>query len=485
MRHEVPGDPVTALAGDVAARERDVESLKAPQARLVAEGRQHDAAAGELIEVLERQLTVLRDTHAIERELAAIRASTSWRALELFRTARLRLQRARLAARRLGASGWPRRARSVPESVRRGPLGVNVSGYIAAESGMGEAVRSTIRALELAGVPVALDNIPSSQRAHDGSFTAFAGEHPHPFNVVHLNADNMETFARAKGRRYFRDRYTIGFWFWELAQFRRDWSSAFRFVQEVWVASRFTQACLEAVSPVPVIYMPPGLVTPEPLPVGRAHFGIPAHRFVFLFVFDVSSQTERKNPLAVIRAFRQAGFAHDDAMLVLKFTNASHDRAGVRRLYQEANGLNVLMLDGFMDRHELSALLNAADAYVSLHRSEGFGLTIAEAMALGKPVIATGYSSNMEFMTPGNSFAVDYLLTTLSRNHGPYPRGFTWADPDVDHAARLMRTLVDDSRQAAEAGRQAAADVRAQFSPAGAAARIRGRLEEISSEAPR
>ena len=112
-------------------------------------------------------------------------------------------------------------------------------------------------------------------------------------------------------------------------------------------------------------------------------------------------------------------------------------------------------------------------------------MTIAEAMALGKPVIATGYSSNMEFMTPGNSFAVDYVLTTLSRNHGPYPRGFTWADPDVDHAARLMRTLVDDPRQASEAGRQAAADVRAQFSTSSAAARIRGRLEEISSEAAR
>lgn len=450
--------------------------------RTEAEALHQDAIAAlrQLADVLRRQQEVLQDTRKVHDALESIRHSQSWRALERFRRLRLQAQRLRWRAGFLGP--LPRRA-GVPAAVRRMPLGVNVSGYITAESGMGEAVRSSIRALELAGVPFVLDNIGSDQRTHDTSYVDFSKESPHPFNLVHLNADNMAAFARAKGRRYFRDRYTIGFWFWELGRFRGDWVPAFRFVDEVWVASRFTQTAVEALSPVPVIRMPLAITAPDPLPLGRSHFGIPDRAFVFLFIFDVSSQTARKNPLGILRAFRQARFAHEDAVLVLKFTNAGFDRAGTGRLYQEAIGLNVLMLDGFMDRRELTGLLNSADAYVSLHRAEGFGLTLAEAMALGKPVIATGYSANMDFMTPANSYPVNYHLSTLSRNHGPYPRGFTWAEPDLEHAAALMREVATDRVKAQRIGRQASLDVRAQFSPTRVAERIAGRLQDLLTSA--
>ena len=176
---------------------------------------------------------------------------------------------------------------------------------------------------------------------------------------MHLNGDNMTAFAAARGRGYFRDRYTIGYWFWELSKWRDDWLDGFNHVDEVWVASEFTRACLAEVSPVPVVVMPLPFVLPEPPPLGRAHFGLPEGRTIFLLTFDVSSQTERKNPLGAIRAFRRAALPRGTATLVLKYTNAEYNRDAVRRFHEEAEGLDVTMLDGYMSRPELTALMNA------------------------------------------------------------------------------------------------------------------------------
>lgn len=477
MTSGVPANGGSENAGvNHAALRQSLDRLKA---RADALGMGAEATA-ELEALIDRQAVTLADTAAVSREIAAIRESRTWRIIEQLRRWRLGWQTASVALRH--PAGRRRRPTALAALTGR-PLGVNVSGYITAESGLGEAVRSTIRALERSGIPVALDNIASQQRTHDTSFSVFATELPHPINLVHLNADNMADFARGKGRRYFRNRYTIGFWFWEMEEFRRDWMPAFRFVDEVWVGSRFGQACLDKVSPVPVTHIPVTIPPLSPEPEARGRFGIPERTTAFLFVFDMSSQYERKNPVAVIRAFREAGFTRDEAILVLKFTNPAFDRAGVRQLHQEASGLHVLFLDGFMSRVELSSLINACDAYVSLHRSEGYGLTILEAMALGKPVIATNYSANVDFMTPANSHPVNYSLVTLDKNSGPYPRSFKWAEPDVNHAARLMRQVAADPAAAAQVGRQAALDVHAAFNGEVVAGKVRSRLSQLRSEA--
>jgi glycosyltransferase involved in cell wall biosynthesis len=252
-------------------------------------------------------------------------------------------------------------------------------------------------------------------------------------------------------------------------------------VDEVWVASEFGRACLDQVSPVPVVKMPLPVVAPDPPTVGRAHFGLPERAFIFLFMFDVSSQTERKNPRAVVRAFRQADLAHEQAVLVLKYSNTAYDPEAVRLLREEAEGLNVVLLDGYMERTELAALLSVADCYVSLHRAEGFGLTMAEAMRLGKPVIATAYSGNMDFMTPDTAYLVDHRIVPIVRDYGPYLRGFVWADPDVEHAARLMRDVVENRDEAARRGSLAAAHIAAGWHPGVTGEAVRRRLEAIRS----
>ena len=440
-----------------------------------------EAALADLRRLNARYQQVQQDSAAIQSKIAAIRASNSWRAIETLR--RLKRRWAGRAGAPAPADRTPRaRSRAVPAFVRTATLGVNVAGYLDTESGMGEAARASIRSLEAAGVPVALNNVASKLRTRDTSYAGRFGEtNPHPFNLVHLNADNMGWFADGRGRAYFRNRYTIGYWFWELAAFREEWIPFFEYVDEVWAASEFVRESVAAWSPVPVVRMPLPVVLPAVPAVGRAHFDLPTRATVFLYMFDVSSQTERKNPRGAIDAFRRARFAHDEAVLVLKFTNAEYDREAVRALHALADGLHVRFIDGYMQREEIAGLLATADCYVSPHRSEGFGLTMLESMALGKPVIATVYSGNMDFMTNANSFLVPFSLRPLERDYGPYMRGAMWADPDLEEMARLMRLVVNEPQVAIERGQAARAQIAKERHPSVTGAVVRQRLQAIRS----
>lgn len=454
--------------------------MAADDADLGPLGDEIEATLKEIDAVVARQREVARDTAEAAAVLATLKASYTWKALEAYRAVRLFLRARGMQWRgRRARAASARRDRAIPRAVRDLPLGVNLAGYLATESGMGEAARASIRSLEAAGVPIALNNVASRLRTNDRSYTDFTDANPHPFNLVHLNGDNMTAFADARGRGYFRDRYTIGYWFWELSKWRDDWLEGFTQVDEVWVASEFTRACLAEVSPVPVVTMPLPFVLPEAPPLTRAHFGIAEGPTVFLLTFDVSSQTERKNPLGAIRAFRRAALPRGAAALVLKYTNAEYDRDAVRRFHEEAEGLDVTMIDGYLSRPELTALMRVSDCYLSLHRGEGFGMTMGESMLLGKPVIATNYSGNVDFMTPENSYLVDYRLVPLTRDYGPYMRGFVWAEPDVAHAAQYIREVALDGAAAAAKGRIARRDMEASRLPAHTGAGMRARLEAI------
>ncbi len=442
-----------------------------------------DEALQELVRLARRQADLREDIRLTRIHVDDIRNSRTWRVLEQYRRARLRAGLNGVGLTALQAALRRRRVhRAVPAAVREQPPGVNIAGYLDAESGMGEAARASIRSLAAAGLPVALNNVPSLLRTGDDSYrAAFTTDNPYPFNLVHLNGDNMPGFAATRGRRYFRNRYTIGFWFWELSALRPDWAPFAGYVDEVWTATRFVRDAVRGGCTVPVVRVPLPVVLPQLPPLGRAAFGIPEGPLVFLYIFDVSSQTERKNPLAAIRAFRRAALPHGDAVLVLKFTNPEYDRAGVRRLYEEAAGLNVVFLDRYLDRPDLCALINTADCYLSPHRAEGFGLTLLEAMRLGKPVIGTAYSGNMDFMTPKNSYLLDYSLVTLTRDYGPYFRGAAWAEPDVDHAARLIRDVALNPADAAARGARACADVERDWTPAVTGKAVLDRLDAIRS----
>src|SRR3972149_2682296 len=361
----------------------------------------------------------------------------------------------------------------------RGETGVNLVGYINSESGVGEAARANIRALECSGIHFALNNLTSPSRQGDFTYTNIIQENPYVFNLVHSNADAVTSFLNEKKIDYLAGKYNIAFWYWELSNFPSIWFDRFQYFEEIWVASSFCQEAISRVSPIPVVKVPPSIVINSLKQVDRPYFGIEKNAFAFLFIFDLFSYVERKNPFAVIDAFRRAFQGRDDVLLVLKFSNPEWNKEGRQQIAEAIKGLNVKLIDGYLDKDEVHALMNLSDCYVSLHRSEGFGLPLAEAMYLGKPVIATGYSSNTDFMNVNNSFLVKYSLVELEKDIGPYKKGNVWADPDHGHAVELMRLVYNDRALGAKIGKTGAVCIRTHLSPEATGRKISERLSKL------
>ena len=361
--------------------------------------------------------------------------------------------------------------------------GVNLAGYLRTESGVGAAARGYAAALRHLGVPISLADLShlSGNRAQDQTLTDFDRRHPYPINLVCADIEPHFAVVSDLGPAFFEGRYNVGIWAWELPRFPEKWADRFAYYDEIWVGSSFIANALAPVSPLPVVRIPPALDTaPEgSRERGRRHIRACEDEFVFLFIFDAHSHLERKNPLAVVEAFRQAFLPSEAVRLVLKTVNAHSARAGLAQLQARAEGYPVSVCDGYWPATDVGDLVAACDVYVSLHRSEGTGLTITDAMAAGKPVIATGWSGNMDFMTVSNSYPVRYELVEIESRVGPYPAGDTWAEPSVDHAAALMRSVFEDRDAARERGRLARRDVAGQYSSAHIAELVAQRLRAI------
>ena len=409
--------------------------------------------------------------------------SRTWRALELYRKARIRaglsgVNPAAIRAALFAGAGSTGRCR---DAVREQPAGINVAGYLDAESGMGEAARASIRSIEAAGCPVALNNVPSLLRTRDASYrAAFVDANPHPFNLVHLNGDNMPAFAAARGRRYFRDRYTIGYWFWELSTLETRLGSLCRLRRRGVDGHPVRARRRKAACTVPTRKDAPSdriaadpASRPRALQPARRAAGVPVH--LRRVEPDRAQESARRDPrIPPGRGCRTTTRCWSSSSRI-RSTIAPGFAASTRRRQGSTSSFSI----GYLDRPELCALVNTADCYLSPHRAEGFGLTLLEAMRLGKPVIGTAYSGNMDFMTAGNSYLLDYSLVTLTRDYGPYFRGAVWAEPDVDHAARLIRQVAEHPAEAADRGARAKADVERDWSADVTGRAVRDRLEAI------
>lgn len=366
--------------------------------------------------------------------------------------------------------------------------GANVVGYFNSYRGVGEAARLSSRILLAAGVPHSRDNIdecghfrPLSGLTPEASQEAtLPGQNPYAVNLFHVNPSQIVALRRTLGPDVWAGRYNIGFWYWELATFPNRWSAAWRLVDEVWVASSFVQQALSAAAPVPVVKMPPAIVPAMPSICDPVRFGINPAKYTFLYAFDLDSGVQRKNPLGMIEAYRRAFAGCSDVQLVLKIGHVERHRRALAQIVESARNLPICVLDQPLTRDEMQSLFHRCDCYVSLHRSEGFGLTLAEAMSAGKPVIATGYSGNLEFMTRENSYLVDYTLVPVGRGAEPYPADAEWAEPSVEHAAHLMRQVYTDRVSAAARGLRAQEEVRKKFSLQAAGQAMSRRLAEIS-----
>jgi SAM-dependent methyltransferase len=364
--------------------------------------------------------------------------------------------------------------------MARVPFGVNVAGYFQSVVGVGEAARRVIDALGAAGVAVAPIGLTATRSPQDEALGPAAGGAPRfPVNLICVNADAFSAFAQQMGPAFFADRYSIGLWWWEVSTFPERWLGSFEHVDEVWVGSQHVADAIAPLSPVPVVRIRQPVAAPVPAALDHDALGVPDGP-LFLFAFDYHSVFERKNPLGVIDAFTRAFPADSGPQLVIKSINHEYDETNHERLRTAAaERPDVHLIDRYLSREERDAITAACDCYVSLHRSEGFGFTVAEAMALGRPVIATAYSGTMEFTTRRNSFLVDYELAPIGPRAEPYPAEGEWAQPDLDHAAALMRAVVDDPQEARRRGERGAQDIAERHSLQAAGRVMAERLQRI------
>ncbi|HEY7509899.1 MAG TPA: glycosyltransferase, partial [Vicinamibacteria bacterium] len=362
--------------------------------------------------------------------------------------------------------------------------GVNVAGYLRNETGIGAVARGYVAALQSAGVPVALKDFSelSPNRSEDPTLTGFDDVHPHPVNLLCANADEYFVVASHLGDGFLRNRTNVGVWFWELPEFPVDWHDRFAHYDEIWAPTSFIANTLSAVSPIPIVRVP-AVLTAEPggdRDRGRARLGVAEGEFLWLVIFDFHSYFERKNPLAMVEAFKQAYGPSHPARLVIKCVNSAFDPESRARLDEAARGHRIAIHDGYWSLGEMRDLLSACDGYASLHRSEGLGIPLANAMSLGKPVVATAWSGNTDFMSVGNSFPVRYDVVELPHDVGPYRAGRAWAEPSVEHAAELLRTVSAGGREVAARAAAGQATIAARYSVEAVGRAVRDRLEVLA-----
>jgi glycosyltransferase involved in cell wall biosynthesis len=367
-----------------------------------------------------------------------------------------------------------------PAPVARG--GLIVAGELTRASGLGESARLMLRALDALGVACWALDVGPLLPAHDPAIPALAST-PAPQGaalVLHVNAPMLPVVLARLPRALVRGRRVVGFWAWELPLLSPTWRAGGRFVHEAWAPSDFTAAAIAPLlgGRVRTVPHPLAVAPPVPTALGRAAFGLPDDALVVLVAFNLASSLERKNPLAAVAAFRAAFGARADRLLLLKVGNVGHAPADFARLAAAvADAPNIRLETRTLPGADAHALTAAADIVLSLHRSEGFGLVPAEAMLLGRPVVATGWSGNMTFMDESCAALVGYRLVPARDPRGVYAvPGATWAEPEIAHAAEWLRRLADDSGLRARMGAagQAAAQARLGGAPLAEAVRALG-----------
>lgn len=335
-------------------------------------------------------------------------------------------------------------------------------GHLRAGFGLAGGASATARILKACGCQLDLVDLPLASHAPIRELKPTPApdqKAPLLVDLVHTNPNILASNPELLERHRLLAPLRIGYWAWELESFPTGWERFFSGYQEIWCPSQFTAQSLAQRSPVPVIALPhlPDWPHLQVRSEARRRWRQQApddRPFTFLSLFDYWSTLERKNPAAVIHAFQRAFPLRDQptpaVQLLLKTSSAEQFPRQAAALRALSNGdPRIRWIEALLPQDQLDRLYHQTDALVSLHRAEGFGLTLAEAMALGIPTIATGYSGNLEFMAPGSALLVPWQRQTLTRSHGDYQAGAFWAEPDAAAAAAAMRQLVHD-RDAAE-----------------------------------
>jgi glycosyltransferase involved in cell wall biosynthesis len=323
--------------------------------------------------------------------------------------------------------------------------GVNVIAHFRYPSGLQEAALNTVRALRAVGLPHGLRDAPIDFQLDVPGREGYLDYEVYEFSLLHLAPIPNPRLHYPRAGLWQRPGVRrSAVWYWELDTVPPEWIEHAASIDSIWAPTRFIQHAFEQVMPIPVRPMLPGVPTPLFDALPKARFGLDPACLVFYFAFDMNSVMERKNPLAFIAAFEKAFPRRVGVQLAIKVSRGKADPEALAVLQAAVARVDGVLIDVVMSREEAYALMNACDVYVSLHRSEGFGLTIAEAMLMGKPTVATAYSGNLDFTDESTCCLIPQELIAIRRSYPNYPQGGRWADPCVDAAAEALRKLAED-----------------------------------------
>ena len=339
------------------------------------------------------------------------------------------------------------------------PVGVNLIGSIRAEMGLGQSCRLVARQLEQSHYDFSIYNINfnGELREKDHTYDSYISETlPYGVNLFHVNPCELGKVFMMMPEAW-SGRYNIAFWLWELEEFPDEWVKYCQLFDEIWTPSEFAGRGVKKKTNIPVKTVPYSVIAPFNECYTRAEFGLPEDKFLYLIMYDSNSTSGRKNPQGALSAYKKAFPKEcEDVGLVIKVNNAKP--LDIEQLEKELEGYkNVYFITDVLEKDKVNSLIRCVDVFVSLHRAEGFGLVMAEAMLLGTPPVATNWSSNVEFMSEEACCMVGYKLIANGKAEGLYPKGCIWAEPDVDEAAGYLRKLKEDTlfyQSKVETGRQ-------------------------------
>nr|WP_221188266.1 glycosyltransferase family 4 protein [Endobacter medicaginis] len=377
-------------------------------------------------------------------------------------------------------------SRLAPQPDRRPPAcpagGLAIGGGFSEASGLGESARLLSSACDTLGLPHHDVEIATGRRVRERLPAAM------PL-LLNLNPAQLGASLLGLRRDALRGRLVVGYFPCELPVPPPSWRHAMRLIHRLWCPSRFAA---EAFAPwargvVDVVPHPVALSPPAPSTLGRAALGWPKETVVVLVSFSLASSFERKNPLAAIAAFRQAFGARPDRLLIIKAGHAAGHDGDLARLREAAAGADNIRIDTVLrSRADAHAMTLASDIVLSLHRSEGFGLVPAEAMLLGRPVVATDWSGTTDFLDASCGVPVPFRLVPARDPRGVFEApGACWADADVEAAAAALVMLAEDPGLRARLGAAAQAQAQARLDGRGlldASARI-GIMPTVSNTA--